>query len=105
MIGRSGEDLAAIYLEEKGYEILSRNYRCKKGEMDIIAVKNEVLHFIEVKTRTSDRYGRPCDAVNNEKLNRLKNIAKVYIQEERPACISYSFDVVEIMLNYMAEVI
>ena len=58
-IGKKGEDLAANYLQQKGYRILSRNYRFKKSEVDIICEKNDLLVFVEVKTRSSLKYGLP----------------------------------------------
>ena len=64
-VGNHGEDFAAKILEDSGYMILERNYRSRSGEeIDIIATKDGVLHFIEVKTRTADEFGYPADAVN-----------------------------------------
>ncbi len=61
--GLSGEDAACQYLEQKGYKILRRNFRCYSGEIDIIAAKGQTLSFIEVKTRSSTLYGLPREAV------------------------------------------
>ena len=71
--GKLGEDLAEKYLEQIGYKVIERNFECKQGEIDIIALdKNEII-FIEVKTRTSIKYGSPADAVNE---NKQKNLLK-----------------------------
>ena len=58
-IGCAGEELAALLLLQRGYRILARNFACRWGEIDIIAEKEGVLHFVEVKTRLSDTYGKP----------------------------------------------
>lgn len=70
-IGKLGEDLAADFLKDAGYKILVRNYRVRGGETDIVAFKRGVLAFVEVKTRTTDLFGAPADAVDREKINRL----------------------------------
>ena len=67
-LGELGEDLAVEELEKNGYEIVERNWRYKKAEIDIIARKNEVLAIVEVKTRSSDYFGDPQDFVNTKKL-------------------------------------
>ena len=62
-VGDSGEDFAARILEESGYQIIERNYSTRYGEIDIIAFRDGVLHFIEVKTRTGMEYGFPSEAI------------------------------------------
>ena len=62
-IGRLGEELAALRLMEQDYQILSRNYRCRFGEIDIIAEKKGILTFVEVKTRSREDFGSPAEAV------------------------------------------
>ena len=69
--GKSGESLAADYFLKKGYEILYRNWRHKRLEVDIIASHNGILHFIEVKTRTSTRFGHPEENVDTKKIKSL----------------------------------
>ena len=59
-LGRIGEDTAKAFLECKGYRILHRNFRCRAGEIDLVALKGRILHFIEVKTRQGDSYGHPA---------------------------------------------
>jgi putative endonuclease len=78
-IGLDGENLAADYLEREGYRILHRNWRYKRLEIDIIAEKDGVLIFVEVKARKNNVYGYPEEAVNDEKMNRLMEAAEEYI--------------------------
>lgn len=78
--GNAGETLAASYLEEKGYRILKRNFWCKAGEVDIIAQKDDCVHFVEVKTRTGNYYGTPSESVTRHKLNRIRLVAEVYMK-------------------------
>lgn len=76
--GVLGEDLAAKYLKKIGYKILERNYRKKYEEVDIIALDGKTLVFIEVKTRRSDSYGNPFEAVSSYKLQHLVKSAQAY---------------------------
>lgn len=70
-IGREGEKLAEVYLAERGYSLLHRNWRYGKYELDLIFTKNERLHFVEVKFRSGNYYGRPEDAVTKKKIRDL----------------------------------
>ena len=63
-IGRQGEEAAAVFLERAGYDILARNFRTPRGEIDIVASKGRMLAFVEVKTRRTQRFGRPAAAVD-----------------------------------------
>ena len=76
--GKYGEDLACRYLEKQGYKILERNFRIRGGEIDIIAQDSQTLVYVEVKTRTSYRFGYPEEAVTPFKLRFLKKAAKFY---------------------------
>lgn len=78
-IGKKGEDIAADFLKKKGYTILERNYRKQYAEIDIIALsKDLVLVFIEVKTRTSDKFGTPFEAITSWKLRPVMKLAEYY---------------------------
>jgi putative endonuclease len=99
IIGSRGEELAAKYLEEQGYKVLTRNYRCRLGEIDIIASDGEDLVFIEVKTRTSLAFGLPQECITRSKQLRIRKIALYYLAEKRPLYSNYRFDVVSILLN------
>lgn len=77
--GQLGESMAHLYLQERGYTIVEKNYRYKRAEIDIIAQKDRLLVFIEVKTRTTDTYGFPEAAVNSKKEKLLVDAAEEFI--------------------------
>lgn len=98
-LGKFGENLACYYLRKQGYKILARNFRCHRyGEIDIIAAKNEVLAFIEVKTRSSALYGQPMEAVTAVKQNKIYKCAQYFMQLKGIIYCTpvLSFDVIEI---------
>ena len=78
-IGSDGEKRAVIFLKKQGFRIHKTNYRSKVGEIDIIATKSDLIAFIEVKTRQSDDFGRPEEAVNRKKQRRIIRAAKYYL--------------------------
>lgn len=80
-LGKEGEELAKEFLIAKGYVILESNWRYKKAEIDLIAKKDEILVFIEVKTRSSNYYGNPEDFVNLKKLKFMAEVAPVYMEQ------------------------
>jgi putative endonuclease len=74
-LGRYGEDVAAEYLEKIGMEVVERNWRCREGEIDIVALEGDVLVIVEVKTRTGHGAGHPLEAVTRQKVARLRRLA------------------------------
>ena len=76
--GTKGEDLAVSFLEKKGYKIIERNYRMRGGEIDIIALDNDTLAFIEVKARSTEEFGSPLEAITYRKLKTLTKTAQFY---------------------------
>lgn len=94
-LGDFGEDSAANYLVHKGYRIISRNYNVRGGEIDIIAEKNSVISFVEVKTRSSSVYGMPAEAVDKKKMQHMRKAAERYLSEH-PFDGDISFDVIEV---------
>lgn len=100
VVGNLGEEYASEYLEHMGYRILTRNYNCRFGEIDIIALDSKCLVFIEVKTRTSLRYGLPENAVNYWKIKHIKLSAKCYIEQYRMKEYFARFDIVEVFAKY-----
>jgi len=82
LTGNTGEALAVKYLMERGYKILQQNWRHSHWEVDIIAEKDSILHFIEVKTRRTKKYGYPEEAVNNKKIQNLINAAEEYLYQQ-----------------------
>lgn len=79
LLGKKGEELAAAFLTSKGYHILHRNWRYSYFEIDIIATKDSKLHFVEVKMRTSMRYGMPEDSVTKRKFKKLLAAADEFL--------------------------
>ncbi len=79
--GKEGEDMAARFLKEKGYEIVQRNYRYKQSEIDLIVKKDNWLIFVEVKLRSSDAYGYPEDFVDYKKAKNIIDGAEQYTYE------------------------
>lgn len=94
-LGFFGENKAAKYLKRNGYKILERNFRCSFGEVDIIAKKGDVTAFIEVKTRTSDDYGAPNEAVDGRRRQRYKNCVRYYFANREIDC-TVRFDIIEV---------
>lgn len=99
--GEEGEEIAARLLEEKGYEIIERNYRFGKGEIDIIAKdpKTDYLVFVEVKSRKNLEFGEPEYAITKNKINQVKKIASAYLYEKEIHEIDCRFDVISILFR------
>ena len=97
-IGNVGENLAVKFLISNGYHILERNYRCKSGEIDIIAyeISTNELVFVEVKTRSNNKFGRPCESVKKSKQEHIKRVAKFYIYQKKIKNQNIRFDVIEV---------
>ncbi len=91
-----GEDIAAGYLADMGYEVLRRNYRTRHGVVDIIAARDGVLIMAEVKRRKNDRFAEAREAVDVRKQTRLRAAAAQFLAEERPDEPPVRFDVIEI---------
>lgn len=98
-LGRFGEEIASRYMEKEGYEILERNFRCRIGEVDIIAQKDNEIAFIEVKARTSDEFGLPREAVDTKKQNVIRKVAAVYLLSAKGKDKQPRFDVMEVYCN------
>lgn len=95
-LGQIGEDLAAAHLTELGYKILTRNWHCDRGELDIVAQDGNVLVFIEVKTRRSTRCGTAQEAIDQRKQEKLRHLAHRYIHATNTTAAQYRFDVVAV---------
>ena len=93
-LGRRGEALAARELRHRGYVILDRRWRCRIGEIDILARDGEVLVVVEVKARSRSDYGPPIDAVDREKRRKLETLARAYLQAKRLQNVAVRFDLV-----------
>jgi putative endonuclease len=96
LLGKWGEEQAAVHLEQKGYRILERNYRTGYGEIDLIAEREQTIVFVEVKTRSSTAFGHPEEAVTQEKLTHIVDSAESYLQEHPELIGDWRIDVISI---------
>ncbi len=83
--GIKGEEIAAQYLQKQGFQIIDRNWKIKFGEVDIVAVKDNTTYFIEVKTQFEKQQTSPEDELTHTKINKLKNLARMYIMSHQNA--------------------
>ena len=93
--GAWGEALAAEYLRKKHYKLLAAGYRCRFGEIDLIAANRKYLVFVEVKLRRSGAFARPMEYVDRRKQDRLRITASMYLSQN-PTALQARFDVIEI---------
>jgi putative endonuclease len=98
MTGATGEQLAGRFLEEQGLEVLERNWRHGRHELDIVARTARELVIVEVKTRSSDQYGQPAEAVKKGKRGRLIKAANAYIQATG-LTLGIRFDIISVILH------
>jgi len=98
-LGKTGERIASIFLKKNGYTILTKNYRRKFGEIDIIARKGDYLVFIEVKTRTGTSHGHPLEAVTVRKQRQISKVAQCYLAENNLFDTAARFDVVSVIIS------
>lgn len=96
-VGRYGERVAVRYLLDAGLVILDRNWRCREGELDIVARDGRVLVFCEVKTRSSTAYGDPAEAVVGAKAQRLRRLAGRWLEEHPGSWAELRIDVVSVL--------
>lgn len=96
ILGKAGERKAQIYLKKQGYKILKKNFKTPFGEVDIIARKDETVAFIEIKTRSSDKFGQPNEAVDKTRRQRYIRSAEYYFST-RDADVTIRFDIVEVL--------
>jgi len=96
ILGKEGEQIAERYLLKKGYRLVERNYRCPVGELDLIALDRRVLVFIEVKTRSDDRFGIPFESVHRRKQQRMIKAALFFLSQHRLHHRDARFDVIGI---------
>jgi putative endonuclease len=95
--GREGEKEAARYLEKKGYEIVKRNFRTSGVEIDLIAITDDILCFIEVKTRKSSHFGFPEEFVDHRKMERIIRGASVFGNKKEYRHLKIRFDVISVL--------
>lgn len=103
-VGKAYEALATAYLINKGYEIVVNNYRCKMGEIDIIAKDQETLVFVEVKYRKTTTFGSPGEAVNYPKRQKIIGVARWYLRQHYQTEVNCRFDVIEILDKQLSHI-
>jgi putative endonuclease len=94
--GKEGEKAAVKFLKKKGYRIIEKNYRNKSGEIDIVAEQDQVLVFVEVKSRAGGEYGEPLEAVTPHKQRKIGRVARGFVAQHRIENRDCRFDVVGI---------
>ncbi len=95
-LGDRGEMVAWNFLTQRGYKILEKNYRCRLGEIDVVAEKKSKIVFVEIKTRTTHAFGSPEESVHRAKQRKLLQLAEWYLREKGKSDSLVSFDVVGI---------
>lgn len=98
-LGLKGEEAAAGYLKRSGYRVLNKNYSCRLGEIDIVALESDTLVFIEVRSRSSDEYGLAQESVTMRKQLRLRQLAWHYLKAEGKTGSSCRFDVISVLFD------
>ncbi|WP_216893360.1 YraN family protein [Nocardia alni] len=97
-LGAQGEELAAQFLRTAGMEIIERNWRCRFGELDLIAREEDVTAFVEVKTRSGRGFGIPAEAVTFTKQQRIRRLALLWLDQQTGPWRRIRFDVVSVLL-------
>jgi putative endonuclease len=92
-LGARGEAMAAEWYEANGYDVLARNWRCRDGEIDIVAARGGVVVVCEVKARTSEAFGSPAEAVDDRKQARLHRLGRRWLAESGLRGRTLRFDV------------
>lgn len=98
-LGRAGEEIAAAGYIRDGYRIVARNFRCGQGEIDIVAMNGRTLVFCEVKTRSTDLFGDPSEAVTPVKQARLRRLAAAWLAQNPTRAKELRFDVVSVVMG------
>lgn len=97
--GNRGEDLAAVFFLKRGFRIVTRNWSCRLGEIDLVIEKAGKVHFVEVKTRRSLAYGYPEEAITRAKLRHLARAIEVYVAQSGFSIRQYQADALAIMVR------
>ncbi|MCL5935352.1 MAG: YraN family protein [Firmicutes bacterium] len=99
MLGRAGEEAAAGYLQKKGMRVIQRNYRCRLGELDIVARDGPFLVFVEVRTVAGSAFGSARERVDRKKMIKIRQVATYYIQSGNVGNTPLRFDVVAVTME------
>ncbi|MCC5950863.1 MAG: YraN family protein [Acidimicrobiia bacterium] len=96
-LGAAGEALVAKDYESRGYEVVARNWRCREGELDLVLRRNRTIVFCEVKTRSSDAFGSPAEAVTHTKRARIRRLAALWLENSDVVAREIRFDVAAVL--------
>jgi len=97
LLGRQSEDLAARYLQKNGYKIITKNYSCRQGEIDIIAQEKDILVFVEVRSKQNQRHGLPIETIDKNKQMKIRKAAANYLYHQGKNDCYCRFDVVAVL--------
>jgi putative endonuclease len=98
VLGARGEDAVVAWYQDRGYRIVDRNWRCRDGELDVVARRDDVVVFCEVKTRSSSAFGAPVEAVTWRKQQRLRHLARLWLMARDAAPLEgMRFDVASVL--------
>ncbi|WP_336764997.1 YraN family protein [Paenibacillus sp. USHLN196] len=104
--GRLGEEAACRWLRENDYRIIRQNWRCRSGEIDIIASREGLIVFVEVRSRSgAAQYGTPQESIDMRKMQQVRSTASVYLQMTGETDHQIRFDVIAVMLNQTGDVV
>lgn len=107
MLGSASEDKGVNFLIDNGFEIIDRNFKCNIGEIDVIAIKNNIIRFIEIKYRKSNEFGSAAYAINEKKLQKIFKIAEYYIMTKHLSENAFSIDALlidDFEINYIENI-
>lgn len=96
-LGAAGESAVAVWYRQSGYEVLDRNWRCRDGELDLVARRGDTVVFCEVKTRRGDGFGAPAEAVTYAKQRRLRRLAARWLDQHTVRAAELRFDVAAVL--------
>lgn len=104
-LGNKGERIAAEYLQRENFQLLDKQYHTRFGELDIVALEFGMVVFVEVKTRTSDRFGLPEASMTPAKIERIENAGLIWLQEHPDAPDDWRIDVISLFLDPQGQVL
>lgn len=99
VIGKYGEQIAAKYLQDRGYQIIEQNWRCDLGEIDLIAKNKSTIVFVEVKTRNGVGYGHPFEAITKTKVHRMRQLAAAWCAQHEKSGFQIRLDAVAVLIR------
>lgn len=98
-IGRYGEERAAVFLQDRGYEIIERNWRSQTGEIDLIAKDKDRLVFVEVKTRNGSGFGHPFEAITANKVARMRRLVADWCATKQVSGVTVRLDAIAVLIT------